>query len=420
MLSLLFTLMALRYLFIDFDSFFASVEQQLQPPLRGRPVGVVPSLGVETTCCIAASYEAKAFGVKTGTPVREARHLCPGIVFVEANHPAYVRTHERIRARIHELLYVDAVLSIDEMYGRLPPHEQPPERARAKAASIKAALARDIGPYIRASIGLAPNRFLAKLASKMEKPDGLTCLDFEDLPHQIAPLELEDLTGIGKGLLHRLQIAGIHSVAQLCEASRRKLHAIWGSLEGDRMWYALRGIELPPVETTRRTVGHSHVLPPRLRNSSGAHATLHRMLQKAGRRLRAMDHFAGQLVLQVKFGFEMRWENECTCFPTQNDVTLGRLMNRLWEERPRGAPEPTKVGVMLLRLEAGQSHTPDLFAEPAEKRRLALQQAMDQVNRRHGGRSLYYAEALEAQRDREVAPMRIAFNHIPGLELEQD
>jgi DNA polymerase-4 len=203
--------MALRYLFIDFDSFFASVEQQLQPQLRGRPVGVVPSLGVETTCCIAASYEAKAYGVKTGTPVREARHLCPGIVFVEANHPAYVRMHSRIKALIHKIIYVDAVLSIDEMYGRLPPHEQAPDLACAKAESIKAALAREIGPHVRASIGLAPNRFLAKLASKMEKPDGLTRLDFEDLPHKITPLELDDLNGIGSGMLRRLRAARIYT-----------------------------------------------------------------------------------------------------------------------------------------------------------------------------------------------------------------
>ena len=102
--------MSLRYLFIDFDSFYASVEQQFQPELRGRPVGIVPSLGVETTCCIAASYEAKAYGVKTGTGVREARYLCPGIVFVEAGHSNYVRVHERIKKLIHEIIYVDAVL----------------------------------------------------------------------------------------------------------------------------------------------------------------------------------------------------------------------------------------------------------------------------------------------------------------------
>jgi DNA polymerase-4 len=186
------------------------------------------------------------------------------------------------------------------------------------------------------------------------------------------------------------------------------------------MWSALRGIDLPSVETTRRTVGHSHVLAPALRNTQGAHATLHRMLQKAGRRLRSMDHFTGQMVLQVKFGFDLRWQNECSYFPTQNDVTLGKLLNQLWETRPCDVPDPTKVAVTLLRLEAGSSHTPDLFANPMDERRLALQHAMDQVNHRHGGRSLYYAEALEAQRNKDVAPMRIAFNHIPGLELERD
>lgn len=412
--------MALRYLFIDFDSFFASVEQQLQPHLRDRPIGIVPSIGVETTCCIAASYEAKAFGVKTGTPVREARHLCPEIVFIEANHANYVKAHEHIRARIHECIYVDAVLSIDEMYGRLPPHEQGVEPARAKAEIIKSSLAKHIGPYVTASIGLAPNRFLAKLASKMEKPNGLTTIDFEDLPHKLETLELKDINGIGSGMLRRLRAARIYDVAQLCAASREKLRYAWGSIDGERMWSELRGIDLPPVETSRRTVGHSHVLPPALRNTHGAHATLHRMLQKAGRRLRSMNHFTGLLVLQVKFGFELRWETQLPCFPTQDDVTLGSLLNRLWEERPPGAPEPTKVGITLLRLEPAKNHTPDLFAEPSEDRRRELQRAMDRVNLQHGGRSLYYAEAMEAQRNKDVAPMRIAFTHIPELESEKD
>ena len=107
--------MGLRYLFIDFDSFFASVEQQLQPELRGKPVGVVPSLNVATTCCIAASYEAKAFGVKTGTGVREARALCPDIVFVEAGHSNYIQVHEQIKQLIHQIIYVDAVLSPNKL-----------------------------------------------------------------------------------------------------------------------------------------------------------------------------------------------------------------------------------------------------------------------------------------------------------------
>jgi DNA polymerase-4 len=412
--------MGLRYLFIDFDSFFASVEQQLQPELRGKPVGVVPSLQVETTCCIAASYEAKAFGVKTGTGVREARAMCPGIVFVEACHTNYIKLHQQIKRLIHQIIYVDAVLSIDEMYGRLPPHWQPLEVARAKATEIKAALATEIGPHIRASIGLAPNCFLAKLASKLEKPNGLTTLDFHELPQKLYRFNLSDITGIGRRMERRLHTARIMDMEALCSASRRKLHRIWGGIEGDRMWYALRGVEVPAVETKRSTIGHSHVLPPKLRSFHGAHATLHRMLQKACLRLREMNYFTGHLSLSIKFGFEFEWGAQTHCFPTQDSVVLGKLLNELWAQHPMEQPEPTKVSITLAKLEPLATHTPSLFAEDNQPRRMELQHAMDQINKRFGGRTLYYADAMEAQRSGEAAPMRIAFNHIPDLELERD
>lgn len=411
--------MPLRYLFIDFDSFFASVEQQLSPKLQGKPIGVLPSM-VETTCCIAASNEAKCYGVRTGTGVREARYLCPGIQFIPANPKRYVEVHKRIHKLIHNIVYIDAVLSIDEMYGRLPPHWQPPMIARRKANEIKNALAVEIGPNIRASIGLAPNRFLAKLASKLEKPNGLTCIDFEDLPEKLYRFKLEDITGIGRRMLQRLHTARITDMEALCHASKRKLHRIWGSVEGDRMWYALRGIDLPPVETHRSSIGHSHVLPPRLRNESGAHSTLHRMLQKACRRLRAEDYFAAQLAVQVKFGFDIRWHAEDHCFPTQDSIALAHLLNSLWERHPSNADAPTKVAVTLLKLVHVSTHTPSLFPEENQTRRVALQRVMDSINKQFGGRALYYADSMEAQRCAEAAPMRISFNHIPNLDLERD
>jgi DNA polymerase-4 len=412
--------MSLRYLFIDFDSFFASVEQQFQPQLRDKPVAIVPSLGVDTTCCIAASYEAKAHGVKTGTGVREARFLCPNIQFVQGNHTRYIETHNKIRQIIHEIIYVDAVLSIDEMYGRLPPHWQPPAIARAKALEIKAALKARIGPYIGASIGLAPNHFLAKLASKLEKPNGLVLLDFDDLPEILYRFKLEDITGIGRRMQERLRTAGITTMEALCNAPRHTLHRIWKSVEGDRMWYALRGIEVPLVASQRQSIGHSHVLPPRLRNFDGAHATLHRMLQKACRRLRAMDSFTAHLNVQITFGFELRWQAEARCFATQDNVTLGRLLNTLWSRHPEDLPEPTKVGITFTHLVHANSHTPSLFPEDNHPRRMQLQHAMDGINKEHGGRSLYYADAHAAQRSNEAAPMRIAFTHIPDLQIENE
>ena len=136
--------MPVRYLFIDMNAFFASVEQQDRPELRDQPVAVVPTL-VETTCCIAASYEAKRWGVQTGVSVREARQLCPELHLVGARPALYVHTHRRILEAIETCLHVDAVHSIDEFACRLLGEEQQPERAILIAQQIKLAIARDVG-----------------------------------------------------------------------------------------------------------------------------------------------------------------------------------------------------------------------------------------------------------------------------------
>lgn len=412
--------MALRYLFIDFDSFYASVEQAYAPRLRERPVAVVPSLNVDTTSCIAASYEAKAQGVKTGTSVREARALCPKIQFVQAKHEKYVAIHNKIHQTIHKIIFVDAVLSIDEMYGRLPPKWQSPQMATEKAQAIKQALKQSLGTTITASIGIASNRFIAKLASKMNKPDGLKLIEQETLPEALSPLDLSDITGIGKRMQLRLNQHGIFDVASLCQADRSQLHRIWGSIEGDRFWYALRGIALPEVPSQKRSIGHSHVLPPALRSESGALATLHRMLEKACHRLRMNRYFASHLLLQVKFGFEWPWSHEIRCAPSQDTLNFGKLLDVLWQTRPQPTPKPTKVSVTLMGLIHASNHTPSLFETPQERQRAKLLQTLDQIKERYGSRSIYYGNAMLAQKMTEAAPMRIAFNHIPDLTIERD
>ena len=410
--------MALRYLFIDFDSFFASVEQQFQPHLRGKAVGIVPKIGVDTTCCIAASYEAKAQGVKTGTPVREARYLCPEIHFVAANNRRYIETHQRIQNCIHQRLYIEAVLSIDELYGRLPPAWQSPQVAHKKALEIKQALADEIGPYITGSIGMAPNPFLAKMASKRHKPNGLVSIDFEDLPQALYAFDLRDITGIGPGIEQRLRCQRITDIETLYLASRQQLKRAWGSVEGERMWAKLRGIDMPPTTTKKTTIGHSHVLPPLLRSQEGAYATLHRMLQKACRRLRAEAYFAGALQLQVKFGFERwgYWRKEFSCFPSQDNGVLAQCLEHLWQKRPQTAPDPVKVAISLFKLIHQDSHTPDLFTGADASRRAKLLRTMDSINQRYGDRSIYYAPSMPAQKSVDAAPLRIAFHHIPTLD----
>ena len=412
--------MALRYLFIDFDSFYASVEQQFSPSLRNKPIAVVPSLNVSTTSCIAASYEAKAYGVKTGTLVSEAKSLCPKIQFIEAKHEKYIAIHKKIHHTIHQILYIDAILSIDEMYGRLPIRWQSPTIATNISYNIKRALKKSIGPYITASIGIAPNRFIAKLASKIDKPNGLKLIDHDSIPDALNKLQLKEITGIGKRMEIRLNQAGIFTIKELFQTSRADLHRIWRSIEGDRFWYGLHGLVIPEKPQNKRSISHSHVLPPSLRNEAGSIATLYRMLDKACHRLRINEYFTSSLSLQIRFGFEWRWAQEIHFSPTQDTLKLAKLMLLIWETRPKEAPSPSKVSVSLMGLIHARNHTPSLFETQKDKKQLKLLRTLDLIKSRYGSRSIYYANSLIAQKNLSAAPLRIAFNHIPDINIERD
>src|SRR6202161_1975006 len=173
--------LCLRWLYVDFNSYFASVEQQLRAELRGKPIAVV-AVETDSTSAIAASYEAKAFGIKTGTPVYEAKRLCPGLPCVLARHERYVEFHHCLIEEIERHIPVTAVCSIDEVACRLMDNEISVERATEIARSIKRGLATNVGEFVKCSVGIAPNRYLAKVATDLQKPDGLTVLKPNDLP----------------------------------------------------------------------------------------------------------------------------------------------------------------------------------------------------------------------------------------------
>ena len=206
--------MALRSLVVDFNSYFASVEQEIQPALRGRPVAVVP-VKAETTCCIAASYEAKKFGVKTGTRVSDARRMCPGLRVIEARPATYVEFHHKLVAAVESCIHVEEVWWINEMVCDLTGKWGQRENAMELAREIKRTIAARVGSILRSSIGIAPNPFLAKTASDMQKPDGLVVIEQEDLPACLHRLELRDLCGIGRNMEARLREHGIYTVESL-------------------------------------------------------------------------------------------------------------------------------------------------------------------------------------------------------------
>ena len=412
----------LRVLLVDFNSYFASVEQQLNPAWRGRPVGVVPVMA-DSSSCIAASYEAKAFGVRSGTRVAEAKRLCPDIVLVLADHAKYVQVHQQAVAVVDRVVPVQQVLSIDEMACELSGRWRERERAVALAQQLKAALLREIGSCMRTSVGIAPNTLLAKLASNMHKPDGLTVIEQHEIPERLYGLPVSAINGIGPRMVRRLARCGITTMAQLYAAPRALLVSAWGGVAGADMYDKLRGQAYGPRATQTRSLGHSHVLPPELRHPEGALSVLCRLVQKAAMRLRQQGFYASRMGVQVRCaqrhtqGGGERWAE---VGETQDTAFLLHTLHALWHSGLQQLAHPLSVGVQLHGLVPAAQHTPDLFdaAAPsaqAGRERSRLLAAVDALNRTHGKNTVMFASAHAA---REHAPMRIAFNRIPDLDSE--
>lgn len=405
--------MTLRALYVDFNSYFASVEQQDRPELRGKPVGVVAVMA-DTTCCIAASYEAKRFGVKTGTMVREARQLCPDIVFVQARHELYVKYHHLAIEAVDASIPVADVRSIDEMACDLTGSWQQRAKAESVARQVKDSVRQRVGEFMKCSIGIAPNRFLAKTAADMQKPDGLVVIEQEALPQALFGLELRDLCGVGPRMERRLRRKGIASIEAMCRASRPQLREVWGGVGGEQMHDMLRGEEVHLPESEHGSVGHSHVLPPEMRNANDARTVLHRMLQKAAMRLRKMGYCAGGMWLSIKYTGEGGWGEEARFLETQDSIELIHVLNELWARRPREGFRPLRVGVTLVRLVPVAQATASLFE--TGRSRASLHSAVDRINLRYGRNMVFFGGAFGGH---DASPMRIAFNRIPDIETER-
>jgi DNA polymerase-4 len=423
---------AVNWLFVDLNSYFASVEQQDRPELRGKPVGVVPMLA-DTTCCIAASYEAKAFGVRTGTIVADARKMCPDIVLVEGRHELYVEYHHRVVEAVESCLPVTAVCSIDEMACRLMGRERPLLAAIELARKVKARIRERVGEMLRSSVGLATNRYLAKVASDMEKPDGLVALPLDILPRALQQLNLRDLPGVGARTEKRLNERGINTMDDLLALDCEQAGRLWGSVWGERLWHWLKGEDFEMSETDHlKSISHQHVLAPDLRTAEKAWAVAHKLLHKAAMRLRSGGLWASSIGLAVgfaaprgqnspgtpvsRFGMPTRgWHGEVKLTECQDNQTLIAALRRLWQSQPKGAEyaHPFLVGVQLGGLVPDRLHTLSLFdALDVEQGRTRLLAAMDALNHKYGLGTLAPATMLTAYK---AAPTRIAFHSIPDL-----
>lgn len=407
--------MTLSTLWVDMDAYFASAEQHLQPRLRGRPVGVVPVFTAqgkpaETSCCIAVSYEARPAGVRTGTAVFEARRLCPDIQLVHARPAEYVRLHHQILAAVDTVLPVHRVYSIDEFACRLMGREKDPIHAAALAVAIKKTLLERFSPALGCSIGIAPNRLLAKVAADMHKPAGLGVIEASMLPACFAGMQLEDWPGISRGMRTRFEAAGVCTTERMYELTESEMANIFNSIDGRRWWMLIRGFDLPDKHTVRRTLGHQHVLPPDKREREAARGVLVRLLTKAAQRLRREGYRACELVCAARLLPQGNWSRRTVLPPTSSTRVLLDVLNAQWHHAP------TDTGVRFLVVAAtlgglvplADSPSPLFEKEAADER---LDHAIDRINTRFG-----YASIGPASADHHAAPMRISFTTIPDLE----
>lgn len=367
-------------LHIDMDAFFASVEQRDHEEYRGRPVivGGLGPRGVVST----ASYEARKFGVHSAQAMAIARRRCPDAVFLHPDHARYSAVSRQIFSILSRFSPVIEQLSIDEGFLDLTGMERLMENPRAYGKEIKRAVREETG--LTASVGIAPNKFLAKLASDLEKPDGLVIIRPEDAEKVLAPLPVSRIFGVGKKTEARLAALGFKTIGQLAAADREKLaHAL-----GDRMAAQLlalaHGLDDRPVEPRRaaQSIGREETFDEDIRSREEAERVLLALSEEVGWRLRREGLSARTVTLKLRSAsFDTYTRQQTFTNPVSYDEDIFEAARSLF----RAFPMPPGQGIRLLGVSAGnlmEGGEVSLFDDHEKKDR--LYDAIDKLKGRFG------------------------------------
>jgi len=403
----------LNWLYIDVNSYFATIEQQVNPDLRNKPVAIVPLLS-DSTCAIAVSYEAKLKGINTGTKIYEAKKLCPELICIQARHELYIQYHHKIFNEIDRYLHVDHIFSIDEGACRLTGKYCLLEEALIVARIIKKAIKNNIGDYITCSIGIAPNRYLAKIASNMQKPDGLSIINPTELPSKLYPLNLKSLPGVGTKTRERLMKNAISSIEQLCLLDRSRLKTVWGNVWGEKVWYLIRGADLPLEKVQKSTIGQSKVLGVEEQEAHNARNILISLTQKAASRLRDKALFTTGVLLIVSFN-SGRSVKENSRIKLSNDTsTLLKQVLKSWDKILGNVNTKNikvkKISVSFYNL---QSESNQLSFDNLCKQRKnqKISGVIDSINKRMGINMVSIGINTKTYKSEQI----VAFGHIPKI-----
>ena len=394
---------------VDINSCFATIEQQANPYLRGKPIAVA-AYDTPSGCILAASIEAKQLGVKTGMRVKDGKLIYPKLIVLTPDPPKYRDVHLKIKNVLHNYSEDVTPKSIDEFVVNLEGWPAFESGMFTVAQEIKEKIKNEVGEWLKVSIGIAPNRFLAKTASGLKKPDGLEEICRENYLEVFSKLQLMDLCGIKKGNATRLASAGIFSVLDFYNSGIQKLKQAFQSVCGYHWYLRLHGWEIDDIEFERKSFGNSFALPIALKTPEELAPILYKLVEKTARRLREAGFKTKGVHLALNYKDGSFWHHgevlDKALFDSRDIFKqLFRILCRAPYKKPVGVLAESCFG--LIPYDVSQL---ELFDDVNKKYRLA--EALDKVNSRWGEFVITPARLLMAK---EYVHDRIAFGGVKEL-----
>lgn len=400
-----------RIMHIDLNSCFASVEQQANPLIRNRPV-VVAAYKTPNACILSPSIEAKRHGIKVGYSVAQGKSLCPDLIVLTTDPPKYRIVNQAFIKILKEYSAKVIPKSIDEAIVDFNDPALFGLDLFSIGREIKYRIKNEIGDWLRCNVGIATNRFLAKTASGINKPDGLELINKDNLLTVYSKIELLDIYGINVRYEARLKSNGIFTPLDFFNSSIQKLHkSVFKSINGYHWYYRLRGWEVDSVEFERRSIGHEYSLKNKTADLHELNKVLMKLCEKVGRRLRRGNYVAQGVYLACRYTDHTHYgqsrKQSHTFFSSQD---LYKYAQKLLYEQP----EPKVVrnlAVGCFDLQATSVKQLELFNSHKED----VVKALDQINDRYGE---FIVTSANMMGTREFAPDAIAFGNVKELNYD--
>jgi DNA polymerase-4 len=374
---------ACTILHVDMDAFFASVEQMDNPRLRGKPV-LVGHDGPRGVVA-AASYESRVFGCRSAQPISVAKRLCPQAIIVPVRGARYREISGRVFDILNEFSPLIEPISVDEAFVDLAGTERLLGPAEDVAQLLKTRIKTEI--RLTASIGVAPNKFLAKLASDLKKPDGLVIIRPEEIDHILPPLPVTTLWGVGKVTAGKLQTLGIRTIGDLRGKTLDWLERHLGS-EAQRYFDLSRGIDRRVVTSDReaKSIGHEQTFEVNLDDADEVRKILLDQVELVAARLRRHGLMACGVSLKIRFG-DFETISRSATLPESTDSTqelwqAARALFDAWKFQP-----VRLIGITAERLSKGDGQLP-MFEDADRQKQKKLDAVADQINGKFGKRSI--------------------------------